>query len=169
MEQEYLLRPMMPDKMKYNEFKPKANTYPWECIDTCKNMNHNMNIMHIHNMNMKPDYHMYNEQHIPIQNMGSKIYAYVYEKVLISLNKFMPNMSQMPKAISKDNFNMIINDCMTILTKEEKQLKEMLKSRCQDCIEQDRVFCPFCSGMLKSVVEIALITSLINGGCAFCY
>jgi len=166
MEQEYLLKHMMPDKMKYDEYKQKDNTYPWECIDTCKNMN---NMMHMHNMHMKPDYHMHSEQHIPIQNMGSKVYAFVYEKVLISLNKFMPDMTKMPKAISKDNFNMIVNDCMTTLTKDEKLLKDMLKSRCVDCIEQDRAFCPFCSGMLKSVVEIALITSLINGGCAFCY
>jgi len=163
MEQEYLLKHMMQEKMKYDECKPKNSTYPWECTDTCHNMNHNMN------MHMKPDYHMHGEQHMPIQNMGSKVYAYVYEKVLISVNKFMPNISVMPKAISKDKFNMILNDCMSNLTKEEKYLKEMLKSRCVEHVEGDRAFCPFCNGMLKSVVEVALITSLINGGCAFCF
>lgn len=141
MEQEYLLRHMMPID--------KGNTYPWECVDTCNNM--------------KP----YNSG-VPIQNMGSKIYAVVYEKVLISINKVMPNMSQMPKSITKDNFNMIVNDCMCSLTKDEKEIKELMKSRCRRHIEEDRAFCPYCDGMLKSVVEIALITSLINGGCLFC-
>lgn len=148
MEQEYLIRHMTPDEMQHKE-----NTYPWECIDTCKNM--------------KQDYNTYGN--IPVQNMGSKIYAVVYRSVLVSINKVMPNMSQMPKAISKDNFNMIVNDCMCSLTKDEKKLKELMKSRCKDFTEYDRAFCPYCDGMLKSVVEIALITSLINGGCLFCF
>lgn len=155
MEQENMWKYTKPDTMKFNEYKNKDNTYPWECIDNC--------------YNEKQNYNNYTGQHIPIQNMGSKIYAYVYQSTLMSLGKFMPNMTQMPKAISKDKFNIIVNDCMCTLTKDEKKIKDMMKSRSSGYDENDRVFCPYCGGMLKSIVEVALITSLMQGGCAFCF
>lgn len=159
MEQEYLLKAhMSPEKMKYDEYSFSKNTYPWECMDGCNNMKYE-------NMN-------YKAQYMPIEHMSSSLYVYIYQTVLMSLNKHLPNKSEMPKAISKDNFKIIVNDSMCSLTKNEKQIKDMMKSRCIsefDETDNTRIFCPYCNGMLKSVVEIALITSLLNGGCAFCF
>ena len=169
MEQDNLLRYMMQEKMEYDKCKSKNNTYPWECVDTCKDMKSNNCIM---NMEMKQENNYYEHKHhhqVPIQHMGPQVYAYVYEKVLISVNKYMLSTKEMPKAISKDDFNMMLNDCMCTITKEEDNIKSMLKSRCVEGVGEDRVFCPYCGGLLKSVAQIALISSLINKGCAFCF
>ena len=136
----------------------KDNTYPWKCADGCQPMH-----MHMMDMNKHIDMH---KKMMPVQSMGSPLYAMIYQVTLVSLNKHMTG--QMPKAISVDEFNVIVNDSMCELTKKEKDFKEMIKSRCTE-YEDSRVFCPYCNGMLKSVVEVALITSLINGGCMFCF
>ena len=135
----------------------KDNTYPWKCTNMCKPMPCNMN--------KQMDMGM-GKEIIPVQSMGSPIYGIIYQVTLINLNKHM--YGQMPKSISKDEFNVIVNDSMCELTKKEKEFKEILKSRCTEN-DEIRLFCPYCNGMLKSVVEVALITSLMNGGCMFCH
>lgn len=135
-------------------FNYNKNTYPWECAKQCEQSDD------VNNM-------ITQKQYMPIQSMSSKIYTYIYQIVVVNKEKHMPGGS-MPKAICKDEFNSIVNDCMCELTKDEKKYKEMIKSRCTR-EEESRAFCENCNGLLKSVIEVALITSLLNGGCAFCY
>lgn len=107
-------------------------------------------------------------KYMPIQSLGPEIYTFIYKVVVINLNNHIKE-NGMPKCIAKDEFNLIVNDCMCDLTKKEKSYKEMLKSRSTEPEDDSRAFCNNCNGLLKSVVEIALITSLLNGGCMFCY
>lgn len=122
-----------------------CNTYPWKCVSTCGK----------------------EKQYMPIQSMGSEIYGYIFKITLVHLSHHMTD--KMPKAICKDEFNEIVNECMCELTEHEKEFKNMLKNRCTEYEEELRGFCSNCNGLLKSVVEVALITSLMNGGCIFCY
>lgn len=108
-------------------------------------------------------------KYMPIQTLGPQLYTYIYNIVVVNVNKHIPKETPMPNHIAKDEFNLIVNDCMCELTKNEKKYKEMLKSRATEYAEDTRAFCENCNGLLKSVVEVALITSLINGGCTYCY
>lgn len=112
---------------------------------------------------------MGNTKYIPLQTLGPELYTYIYGIVVVNVNKHMPKEKPMPKCIAKEEFNLIVNDCMCELTKQEKRYKELLKSRATGYEEESRAFCENCNGLLKSVVEVALITSLVTGGCAFCY
>ena len=107
-------------------------------------------------------------KYMPIQSLGPDIYTFIYKVVEINLNKHI-KQNNMPKCIAKYEFNWIVNDCMCDLTRQEKSYKEMLKSRSTGIDDDSRAFCNNCNGLLKSVIEIALITSLLNGGCMFCY
>lgn len=112
---------------------------------------------------------MDSKKYMPLQSLGPQLYTYIYNIVVVNVNKHIPSGASMPKCIAKDEFNVIVNDCMCELTKYEKRYKELLKSRTTGYEEETRAFCQNCNGLLKSVVEVALITSLLNGGCAFCY
>lgn len=124
-----------------------TSTYPVKCNNTCA---------------------MDKKQYMPIQSLGPEIYTFIYKVVVVNLNNHIKD-NNMPKCIARDEFNLIVNDCMCDLTKQEKRYKEMLKSRATKPDDDTRAFCSNCNGLLKSVVEIALITSLLNGGCVFCY
>lgn len=132
-------------------------------------MNNKKNIVNTCPIKYCQTENMDNKKYIPLQNIGPQLYTYIYNIVVVNVNKHIPSGTPMPKCIAKDEFNVIVNDCMCELTKHEKRYKELLHSRVTDYEEETRAFCQNCNGLLKSVVEVALITSLINGGCAFCY
>lgn len=112
---------------------------------------------------------MDSKKYIPLQTLGPELYTYIYNIVVVNVNKHIAKEKPMPKSIAKEEYNLIVNDCMCELTKNEKKYKELLKARATGYAEDTRAFCENCNGLLKSVIEVALITSLLNGGCAYCY
>ncbi len=112
---------------------------------------------------------MNSKKYMPLQSLGPQLYTYIYNIVVVNVNKHIASGTVMQKCIAKEEFNVIVNECMCELTKHEKSYKELLNSRATGYEEETRAFCQNCNGLLKSVVEVALITSLLNGGCAFCY
>lgn len=112
---------------------------------------------------------MSSKKYIPLQTLGPEIYTHIYNIVVVNVNNHMSKEKTMPKCIAREEFNSIVNDCMCELTKHEKRYKELLRSRATGYEEESRAFCENCNGLLKSVVEVALITSLVTGGCAYCY
>lgn len=106
----------------------------------------------------------------PIDNLETEMHKFILTKIDFEIGNFVTiNMGQMPEAIGKDKYMTMVNNIMAELTKDEGKIKEMLRSRCTEEVEESRGFCPFCSGMLKTTVELILLSQLVRNGCMFCY
>ena len=113
---------------------------------------------------------MMNPNMQPIDNLETDMHKFILTKIDFEIGNFVTiNMGQMPEAIGKDKYMSMVNNIMAELTKEEGKMKEMLRSRCTEEVEETRGFCPFCSGMLKTTVELILLSQLARNGCMFCY
>ena len=107
----------------------------------------------------------------PLENMYTKAYKALIVYVRKIMQKIMmDNMGMMPKAISKEKFNMYLNDLVSTVLKDEAKIKKLYMDLVDDeKTNDDREFCPFCSGMLKDTLSILLITELLRSGCVNCY
>lgn len=109
----------------------------------------------------------------PLENMCGKTYKVLIVHVHKTMHKMMmENMGVMPKAISKDKFNKEMNDMICEVMKREDEIKKIVvidRSETEDGESTDRVFCPFCNGLLRDTLSILFVTELLRGGCTFCY
>lgn len=111
----------------------------------------------------------FNKQLMPLNNMTSELHMYIHTKVVVCMNRLATkNMGKLPVAISVDEFKNILNEILADLTKEEEKIMMMLQSRCSK-VEETRGRCMYCHGMLKTMVEVMLISSLLSNGCMYCY
>lgn len=115
-------------------------------------------------------YGMMHQNMQPIDNLETDMHKFILTKIDFEIGNFVTiNMGQMPEAIGKEKYMAMVNNIMAELTKDEGKIREMLRSRCTEEVEESRGFCPFCSGMLKTTVELMLLSQLVRRGCIFCY
>lgn len=106
----------------------------------------------------------------PIENMCGKHYKIMMTYVSKEMNKIVvENMGMMPNSISKDKFNKHVNSMMCEVIKQEKEIKMLVVQKRDDETEEDRAVCPYCSGYLKSMLEIIFVMELLRNNCTFCY
>ena len=118
---------------------------------------------------MMPNMHQNME---PLENMCGKTYKVLIVHVHKAMHKIMmENMGVMPKAISKEKFNKEMNEMICEVMKNEDEIKKIVVIDRSETEEEntDRVFCPFCNGLLRDTLGILFVTQLLRGGCTFCY
>ncbi|MBQ8044219.1 MAG: hypothetical protein IJ272_08790 [Clostridia bacterium] len=136
---------------------------------------HNMPGQYMMRTDMHPMHHMHHmhQNMEPVENMCGKTYKVLIVHVHKTMHKMMmENMGVMPKAISKDKFNKEMNDMICEVMKREDEIKKLVvidRSETEEGESTDRVFCPFCNGLLRDTLSILFVTELLRGGCTFCY
>lgn len=109
----------------------------------------------------------------PLESMCGKSYRVFIVYVRKTVQKIvMDNMGMMPKSISKEHFNKYMNDMICEVMKQEDEIKKLVivdRNETDEEESTDRVFCPFCHGMLRDTLALLLVTELIRGGCTSCH
>lgn len=166
----------MPPYM-YGKCMEKWDDTPNMCskyLNMCDNMPGKYNMR----ADMYPMQYMGNMNHMhqnmePLENMCGKTYNILIVHVHKAMHKIMmENMGTMPKAISKDKFNKEMNDMICEVMKNEDEIKKIVVIDRVETEEEegtDRVFCPYCNGLLRDTLGILFVTELLKGGCTSCY
>ena len=138
----------------------------------CKYMNMCDNMPMPYGMRGEYPMHHMHQSVEPLENMCGKTYNVLIVHVHKTMHKIMmENMGVMPKAISKEKFKKEMNDMICEVMKKEDEIKKLVVIDRSETEEEnaDRVFCPFCNGLLRDTLSILFVTELLRGGCTSCY